>query len=706
VGALIWGLAAAVAAGQVGVPAAWAAAFAGAAAGYLAGPLLARLPLRLPVLVLAGVALGAVGALAARLPAWLAPVCRLAGAEGAYATADALDWLGLSLVVVALLRCASQRLPFLVGLEVALVALALALPFAAHREGFINRPHFLVDPLWSRGHDPVPVLLGLGAGAAVMVLVLSMGRTTRRASALDALLVAALVAGIFVALPVGRLQQMVRPPPGLQGLRGQATPPPGQGQPPGPGGQAGDIPLQDDYSRPRPRPVAVVLLHDEYEPAEGYYYFRQSALSQYNGFRLVADTTGQADTDLAREFPLEPLNLPLPPGRGRSWRPLRTTVALIEAHNQPFGLVDPARLEPAENPDPQHFLRAYQVTSQVYRGSLADLLGRRAGNPTWSPQVWEHYTRLPDDPRYGRLAREIVAGLPPRYQSDPLAQAAALKLYLEKKGTYSRHSRHLAAQDPVADFLFGDMTGYCVHFAYAETYLARSLGLPARIAAGYAVSSRYRGSGSAILIRDAESHAWPEIYLEGAGWVVLDIAPQRSEEEMLAPPDPDLQRMMGQMARQEVPGSDGPETEKRSLHQVLGQLLRGLGLTAAGLVLLAVALGYAVKAARRLAPYASGRVLDAYRAGLDLLAEAGRLRGYGQSRESFAALQEQDVPSLGKLTELHLAQALGRPEGRPRPPRHQVLALYRALAAEVRASTPRGRRLLGLLDPFSWLKVK
>jgi transglutaminase-like putative cysteine protease len=35
-----------------------------------------------------------------------------------------------------------------------------------------------------------------------------------------------------------------------------------------------------------------------------------------------------------------------------------------------------------------------------------------------------------------------------------------------------------------------------------------------------------RRGGSAILITGAGSHAWPEIYLDGIGWVIVDVAPE------------------------------------------------------------------------------------------------------------------------------------------------------------------------------------
>ena len=104
------------------------------------------------------------------------------------------------------------------------------------------------------------------------------------------------------------------------------------------------------------------------------------------------------------------------------------------------------------------------------------------------------------DPRYGELAREIAAKMPAWLQHDPVAEAMSVVLWLGREGTYSLRSGHAHAEDPTADFLFGDRTGYCVHFAHAAVYLMRSLGVPARVGAGYAVEEAARhGAGTSTM---------------------------------------------------------------------------------------------------------------------------------------------------------------------------------------------------------------
>ncbi|MBR3005918.1 MAG: transglutaminase domain-containing protein [Erysipelotrichaceae bacterium] len=76
-----------------------------------------------------------------------------------------------------------------------------------------------------------------------------------------------------------------------------------------------------------------------------------------------------------------------------------------------------------------------------------------------------------------------------------------------------------------ADFLdyllFESQKGYCVHYATAFVLLARAQGLPARFVQGYAFSLR---NGQAD-VRSYMAHAWPEVYLDGFGWLDFEPTP-------------------------------------------------------------------------------------------------------------------------------------------------------------------------------------
>lgn len=83
--------------------------------------------------------------------------------------------------------------------------------------------------------------------------------------------------------------------------------------------------------------------------------------------------------------------------------------------------------------------------------------------------------------------------------------------------------------DPIQYFLEEGHEGYCVHFASAGVLLLRDLGVPARYASGYVVKpsgfeQQEDGSYLAQVI-DRNGHAWVEIYLDGMGWVPVEMTP-------------------------------------------------------------------------------------------------------------------------------------------------------------------------------------
>ena len=78
-------------------------------------------------------------------------------------------------------------------------------------------------------------------------------------------------------------------------------------------------------------------------------------------------------------------------------------------------------------------------------------------------------------------------------------------------------------------FLFEGREGYCVHFATTAVLMFRMYGIPARYVSGYiAPSGEFvrgeDGSWSAVL-SDRFAHAWPEIYIEGLGWLPVEVTP-------------------------------------------------------------------------------------------------------------------------------------------------------------------------------------
>lgn len=86
--------------------------------------------------------------------------------------------------------------------------------------------------------------------------------------------------------------------------------------------------------------------------------------------------------------------------------------------------------------------------------------------------------------------------------------------------------------DPVDSFLFDTRRGFCEHYASAFVYLMRVAGIPSRIVAGYQ-GGQWNKLGGFLEVRQADAHAWAEVWLPGRGWVRIDptaaVAPERVE---------------------------------------------------------------------------------------------------------------------------------------------------------------------------------
>jgi len=88
---------------------------------------------------------------------------------------------------------------------------------------------------------------------------------------------------------------------------------------------------------------------------------------------------------------------------------------------------------------------------------------------------------------------------------------------------------------PIETFLFDARAGFCGHYASAFVYLMRVAGIPARIVSGYQ-GGAFNKTGGFIEVRQANAHAWAEVWLQDKGWVRYDpttaIAPERIEQDV------------------------------------------------------------------------------------------------------------------------------------------------------------------------------
>ena len=113
----------------------------------------------------------------------------------------------------------------------------------------------------------------------------------------------------------------------------------------------------------------------------------------------------------------------------------------------------------------------------------------------------------------------------------PYEAAVLLETWFREAGgfTYSEQPPlPIGGEPPLVDFVNNTKRGYCQHYAGAMTLMLRLLGIPARVAVGFA-SGRYDEDDKEWVVSDTNAHAWVEVYFPRFGWVPFDPTPGRGQ---------------------------------------------------------------------------------------------------------------------------------------------------------------------------------
>ncbi len=120
--------------------------------------------------------------------------------------------------------------------------------------------------------------------------------------------------------------------------------------------------------------------------------------------------------------------------------------------------------------------------------------------------------------------RDLAAVIAGDVQGDE-ARAVALERYLRNLPYVYQVEPLAEGVDGVDQFLFSMRSGYCTYYASAMAVMARALGIPSRVAVGYA-SGEYDERTGTYLVREADAHAWPELLIAGR-WMAFEPTPIR-----------------------------------------------------------------------------------------------------------------------------------------------------------------------------------
>ncbi len=173
----------------------------------------------------------------------------------------------------------------------------------------------------------------------------------------------------------------------------------------------------------------------------------------------------------------------------------------------------------------------YTMVSYVSVATDDDL--RQAGTD-YHGFIRDHYLALPPDlpQRVRDLAERITVDA-----ETPLDKAVTVQEFL--RGDRFVYSQSIDPPPPGVDgvdhFLFETQTGYSDYYASAMAVMLRSVGVPTRLAAGYAPGQYYSDTGMHV-VRDLDSHGWVQVYFPGYGWIDFEPTPAwpRHERRLLS----------------------------------------------------------------------------------------------------------------------------------------------------------------------------
>jgi Tfp pilus assembly protein PilF len=250
---------------------------------------------------------------------------------------------------------------------------------------------------------------------------------------------------------------------------------------------------------------------------------RRLVLSGYNrkqGFYRLEDLDEEAHP---QRLPAGPLEMPAKYINEKNTVRISQEYFLVNFDASAFiGMNQPIAVTPYENWDASSFKSAFMTESLVSNADLRDLYNVTQNWPDekelgLSAAEYKIYTNYGGDERIQAFAQEITQDY------DLYCQKIMMIYNRLKYGEYRYSLKPGIAPDgdQLSWFLFNTKKGYCSYYAFAMTLLLRSLGIPARTAAGFYIDPD-TNTFNYYPVRSDMAHAWVEVLFPDYGWIEFD----------------------------------------------------------------------------------------------------------------------------------------------------------------------------------------
>jgi len=279
----------------------------------------------------------------------------------------------------------------------------------------------------------------------------------------------------------------------------------------------------------------LVLLYRE-EGTPRVRYLRRLVLDAYdpaNGF----STQGAGGPTVGRRVRT------LGPGGIEERNPITQEYYLVNIDpSSLLSLNDPVKVTPYAQWNHSSFVNAYRVDSLVAADAI--WLYNEQMTDGLTPEQRAFYTQGGGDPEIRALALAWTKGT-----KTPYEKANAILQTLRDQYYYSLKPGSPGPRGALKHFLFEGKKGYCSYFAFSMTLMLRSLGIPARIAVGFATDPSKTVLGFTP-VRAFQAHAWVEVPFGPYGWLEFDPTSEKLApgETFQFPKDSDPQELSKMIA--------------------------------------------------------------------------------------------------------------------------------------------------------------
>jgi len=188
---------------------------------------------------------------------------------------------------------------------------------------------------------------------------------------------------------------------------------------------------------------------------------------------------------------------------------------------------------PAKTPPRSVMTSDFQLLSQtaVVNRVRYDMVSHLIYRDNHEPSAYELRRALLLPGSANPRTRELARSMRQQAGDDRAYISAVLAMYRNQNFYYTTTPPPLR-ENAVDEFLFSTRAGFCEHFASSFAVMMRAAGIPARIVTGYQ-GGELNTVGNYMIVRQADAHAWTEVWLKDEGWVRVDptaaVSPVRVE---------------------------------------------------------------------------------------------------------------------------------------------------------------------------------